>query len=135
MKTLLDTNVIIRHLTGDPADLAQAATAFLSTAADLVLVSVIAAETVSVLESYYRASRPTIATALRALIAMDSVSVQDQPTLLRSLDLYEHQKMDFADAYLVAFGAAHGISAIASFDKGIDRAKAVQRIDPSSAAV
>ena len=133
MKILLDTNVIVRHLTGDPADLAQAATGFLTNATDLVLTDVIAAETVYVLESYYRAPRNTIATALRALLAMHTVSTQNASVLLRSLDLYEHQKMDFADAYLVAYGEAQVIDAIASFDKGIGKTGAVQRIDPSVA--
>ena len=47
----IDTNVLVRHLTGDPPELAARATAYLRTAPELLLTALIAAETVYVLES------------------------------------------------------------------------------------
>ena len=134
MKALLDTNVIVRHLTGEPSDQAEAATRFLAGADQLVLTDVIAAETVYVLDSVYGASRRQIATALRALIAMDAVETEHPSVLLRSIDLYQGANMDFADAYLVAYGESQGIEAVASFDKGISKAKTVRRIEPGRTA-
>jgi len=103
MTALLDTNVIVRHLTHDPPSMGHAATRFLSEASELLLTDVIAAETVYVLQSFYQVPRPGIAAAMRALIAMRTVRTQHAATLLRCLDLYEFDKMDFADAYLVAY--------------------------------
>jgi predicted nucleic-acid-binding protein len=65
---------------------------------------------------------------LRALIALRSVSLEHGPVISRSLDLYEIQHMDFTDAYLVAFAEVNGLTRIASFDRGID--KAIRTISP-----
>ena len=53
MTAFVDTNVLIRHLTGDPPDLAARATAFLAAADELLLPDLIVAEVVYVLESFY----------------------------------------------------------------------------------
>src|SRR4051794_2207304 len=51
LTVLLDTNVVIRHLTGDPPEMARRATQFLAANADLVLIDVVLAECVYVLQS------------------------------------------------------------------------------------
>ncbi|MCL2089793.1 MAG: PIN domain-containing protein [Micrococcales bacterium] len=134
MSTLLDTNVIVRHLTQDPPTMGRDATAYLSQATSLVLTDVIAAETVYVLQSFYQAPRPTTAAALRALVAMESVVCEHPSLILRALDLYSDDRMDFADAYLVAYAENTQTPEIASFDKGIDKARTVTRVDPSAAS-
>ena len=50
MTAFLDTNVLVRHLTGDPPDLAQRATEFLAEAEELLVPDLIVAEVVYVLE-------------------------------------------------------------------------------------
>ena len=130
---LLDTNVIIRHLTQSPATQGQAASRFLGSAESLLLTDVIAAETVHVLESVYRAPRQTIAAALRALLAMRTVTAERLQVVMRAVELYESERMDFTETYLVAFAEADGIDQVASFDKGIDKAvhgSTVTRLDP-----
>lgn len=138
MSVVLDTNVIVRHLTQEPADQGAAASRFLAQADALVLTDVIAAETVHVLESVYRAPRDTIATAMRALLALRSVTAERPRVLRRSLDLYETARMDYTDAHLVAFAEARGIGQVASFDRAIDKAvrrqSAVTRLDPLAGA-
>jgi len=59
------------------------------------------------------------------------VVVVDAALLLRALEVYEVERLDFADAYLVACAEASGVGAIASFDRSIDRAGTVLRIEPS----
>jgi hypothetical protein len=46
-----------------------------------------------------------------------------------ALELYELERIDFAEAYLVASAEASGAGAIASFDRSIDRVSTVQRIE------
>ena len=70
MSAFLDTNVLIRHLTGDSPGQAARATRLLSRAGQLLLPDVIVAEVV------------------------------DEPVLLRALEVYEVHRLDFADAYL-----------------------------------
>ncbi|MGE3796178.1 MAG: PIN domain-containing protein [Dehalococcoidia bacterium] len=130
MSSFVDTNILVRHLTGDPADQAARATAFLADADELLLADLILAETVYVLESFYKAPRPQIADAMRSLIAMDRVVTIDPALLLRALEVYELDRIDFAEAYLVAQAESTGVNAIASFDRSIDRVSTVTRIEP-----
>lgn len=55
---LLDTNVVVRHLTGQPPDQARRATRFLREAEALDLPRLIVAELVYVLESSMSAREP-----------------------------------------------------------------------------
>ena len=96
MSAFLDTNILIRHLTGDPPAQARRATAFLGRAEELLVPDLIVAEVVYALESFYEVDR-----------------------------------LDFAEAYLVASAEASGVETIASFDRAIDRLATVQRLEPS----
>ena len=130
MSAFLDTNVLIRHLTGDPPDQARRATAFLAQAEELLLPDLIVAEVVYVLESYYEVDRPRVAELVRAVIGFPAIVVVHAPLLLRALEVYEVDRLDFADAYLVASAEATGIEAIASFDRELDRVTTVRRLEP-----
>ena len=132
MSVLLDTNIVVRHLTGDPADMAAQSTAFLGAESELLLADLIVAETVYVLESYYQAPRSQVAEAVRSLIAFPSIVTVDPALLLRAIEVYEVDRIDFAEAYLVACAESSGVNRVASFDKSIDRVGTVERVQPSS---
>ena len=57
MTAFVDTNILVRHLVGDPPAIAKRATAFLASQPELYLADLIVAETVYVLESFYKAPR------------------------------------------------------------------------------
>jgi predicted nucleic-acid-binding protein len=84
-----------------------------------------------VLESFYEVERTRIAELLRSIIAYPAVVVVDAPMLLRALEVYEVDRLDFAEAYLVANAEASGVEAIVSFDRASDRVPTVSRIEPS----
>ena len=127
----VDTNILVRHLTGDPPQMARRATRYLRDATALLLVDVVAAELVFVLESNYRRSRSQIATTIRSLFALPSIRVVDRDLLHRSIEVYEHHRLDFAEAYLVASAERSGVNVVVSFDRTIDRVTTVQRIEPA----
>lgn len=131
MSAFLDTNVLIRHLTGDPPAQARRATAFLERAEELLVPDLIVAEVVYVLESFYEVERQRVAELVRAVIGFPAIVVVDEPLLLRALEVYEVDRLDFAEAYLVASAEASGVETIASFDRTIDRLATVQRLEPS----
>jgi len=131
LSAFLDTNVLIRHLTGDPPAQGRRARAFLATADELLLPDLIVAEVVYVLESFYEVERKRVAELVRAVIGFPAVVVVDVPLLLRALEVYEIDRIDFAEAYLVASAETSGVTAIASFDRSIDRIATVQRIEPA----
>ena len=130
MSAFLDTNVLIRHLTGDPPDMAERATAALSSAEQLLLTDLVLAECVYVLESFYEVERTQVAELMRAAIALPSIEVIDVSLLLRALEVYEIDRLDFAEAYLVASAEVTGVGAILSFDRSIDRVQTTSRIAP-----
>jgi len=127
----IDTNVLVRHLTGDPPAQAAKATAYLQRADELLLPDLILAEVAYVLESFYGTPRTQVAETLRAILAFPPIRVVDAELLLRAVEAYDTHRLDFADAYLVASAERTGIGEIASFDRGIDRVGTVRRIEPA----
>jgi len=110
--------------------MARRATAFLASAEELLLVDLVVAECVYVLESFYEVDRRRVAELLRSAIAHPSIRVLDRDLLGRALELYEHERLDFAEAYLVASAELTGIFEVASFDQSIDRVSSVRRVSP-----
>ena len=131
LSAFLDTNVLIRHLTSDPPAQARRATTFLAAAEELLLPDLIVAEVVFVLESFYEVERERIAELVRAVLGFPAIAVVDSPLLLRALEVYEVNRIDFAEAYLVASAEASGVKTIASFDRSIDRVATVRRLEPA----
>ncbi len=95
-----------------------------------MLTDLVVAETVYVLESFYEASRGVVAEAVRALIAFESVICVDPSLLLRAAEVYEVDRLDFAEAYLVACAETTGVGRVASFDRSISRVNTVARVEP-----
>lgn len=98
MTAFIDTNILVRHLTGDPPAMAERATASLAAESELYLADLIVAETIYVLESFYKAPRDQVAGAMRSLVAMRSMVTVDPAVLLRALEIYETDRLDFAEA-------------------------------------
>lgn len=130
VRAFLDTNILVRHLTGEPSEMAQRATAFLASGHELFLADVVVAELVYVLESFYEVPRREVADLARSVAGLDGVTVDDQRILGRALDVYEHDRLDFAEAYFVARAESSGVAALASFDRSIDRVNTVDRVEP-----
>jgi predicted nucleic-acid-binding protein len=122
--------VLIRHLTGDPPEMAKRATAALAAGEDLLLADLILAESVYVLESFYEVERERVAELLRPVVTFPSIKTVDRQLLLRALEVYEVDRLDFAEAYLVAQAEATGVGVVLSFDRTIDRVTTVTRREP-----
>jgi predicted nucleic-acid-binding protein len=106
------------------------ATAALAGGEDLLLTDLVLAECVYVLESFYDVERERVAELMRAAIALPSIAVLDALLLLRALEVYEVDRLDFAEAYLVACAEATGVEAVMSFDRALDRVATVRRLEP-----
>lgn len=132
-KLLLDTNVIIRFLTGDhPAHSPRSRSLFARAAAGdvtLFVTDLALAETVWVLQSFYKLDRSAIATALKGLIGFTGIEVHNKAKLLSALQNFAQSGVNFVDAYHAAIAAAESI-AIASFDRDFDQFADVKRVEP-----
>lgn len=60
-----------------------------------------------------------------------AIVVLDPVMLLRSLEVYETDRLDFVEAYLVAQAERSGIGVIALLDRAIDRVTTVRRLEPT----
>lgn len=131
MTAYLDTNVLVRYIAGTPPEQAQRASSYLRQAEALRVPDLIVAEVAYVLSSYYNFSRPEVARALESVISMKEIVVTDARLLLRTLELYEAHRLDFADAYLIALAERAGVGSIVSFDRDFDRVGTVIREEPA----
>ena len=110
--------------------MAARATALLAGGERLLLADLILAECVYVLESFYEVDRPRVALLMRSALALPTIDTVDSALLLRALEVYETNRVDFAEAYLVAQAEASGVGTIISFDRSIDRITSVKRREP-----
>lgn len=110
--------------------MAARATAALAEEEQLLLTDLVLAECVYVLESFYEVERPRVAELMRSAVAYPLIETVDTPVLLRALEIYELDRLDFAEAYLVAQAEATGVRKVVSFDRSIDRIKTIARREP-----
>jgi predicted nucleic-acid-binding protein len=110
--------------------MAARATAALAEEEQLLLTDLVLAECVYVLESFYEVERPRVAELMRSAIALPSIQTVGTSLVLRALEVYELDHLDFAEADLVAQAEATGVGEIVSFDRSIDRIETVKRREP-----
>ena len=110
--------------------MAARATAALGGTEQLLLTDVAFAECIYVLESFYEAERDQVAELMRSAIALATLETVDPGLLRRALEVYELDRLDFADAYLVAQAEVTGVEVVMSFDQSIDRVDTVTRREP-----
>ena len=110
--------------------MAARATAVLAEPGPLLLVDLVVAECVYVLESYYEVEPARVAELMRAAIALPSIDTVDSASLLRALAIYELDRIDFAEAYLIAQAETTGVLEVVSFDRSIDRVGTITRREP-----
>jgi len=132
---LVDTNILLRFLSGEPAAQAAAARNLFDEAREgsavLDISPVIVAETFYTLVSFYGVERKTAAEKLSALLQQRGVKLRDANQVLSALDRLQIANIGFADAFLAA-GAAEETVSVASFDRDFDKIKDVTRYEPKS---
>lgn len=125
MNYLLDTNILLRYITGEPATMAAKAHDLFArceaSEIGLTLVPGVLAEAVYVLTgSVYGHSREDVSKCLIQLIEAPALDVEEREILIAALGLFSTSKLDFMDVYLVARSQLRG-EGIATFDKDFTR--------------
>lgn len=132
----IDTDVIIRLLTGDdPVNQAAATALFRQAATGEVAVTApesVIADAVHVLSSprICRIPRDRVRNALAPLVRLPSFNVRNRAEVLRALDLYGTTRLDFGDASLVAAMERSGAKMPYSYDRHFDRVAGIHRQEP-----
>ena len=114
----IDTNLIVRYLTGDHPDQSARAKALIDSE-DVFVCTTVLLETEWVLRGVYDYAAPQLATALRAFAGLPHVTIEDAGQAVQALDWMD-AGMDFADALHLA--KAQGCDAFVSFDQRFARA-------------
>ncbi len=131
---LVDTNVLLRFLVGEPAPQAAAARRLFTRAAagEVVLdVSpVIVAETIYTLVSFYGVDRKAAAAKLALLLQQHGVQLREQRQVINALERLQSPNVGFADAFLAA-GAEEEKVAVASFDRDFEKLR-ITRYEPTA---
>lgn len=114
----IDTNLIVRYLTGDHAQQSARARALIDGEPVFVAVTVLL-EVEWVLRSAYAYQAADVARALRIFAGLPTVTVEDGAMVAAALDLAQ-TGMDFADAlHLTRTGHCEGV---VTFDRKLIRA-------------
>lgn len=129
MSAYVDTNVLIRHITGDDPVLSGRATRVLTSGAELILTPVVFLETAYVLRTVYGFPREHVARILKEILGMPAITT-DSELLVTALDLHVRRGCGLPDAVLAAHAIVDGPPAVASFDRGLDRVPGLERQAP-----
>ena len=132
----VDTDVLIRFLTGDDvAKQAEAAALLARVEAEeltLRMPDTAIADAVFVLSSprLYRVPRADVRDMLAALVRLPGLEVDNRAAVLAALDIFADSGIDFGDAMIVASMRASASTELYSYDADFDRFEDVVRRTP-----
>jgi predicted nucleic acid-binding protein len=133
---LVDTDIIIRLLTGDdPRKQHQAALLFKRVeAGELILEapSTVIADAVYVLASrqLYARSRTEVQELLTPIVRLAGFRLQNKRVVLRALEIYGTSNRGFGDAMIIALMEQRGAQQLYSYDRGFDAFPGITRLEP-----
>lgn len=116
----IDTNVFLRFFVRDVESLyVKAEELFEKTEKGqlkLETSDIVIAEIVWVLESYYGFSKSEIKEVIETILETKNLKVANHSRVKEAIDLYSSGKMDFIDAYNIAYIKAKDFKKVATFD-------------------
>jgi predicted nucleic acid-binding protein len=132
---LVDSNILLRFLSGEPANQAEAVRKlFTQAAAGSVILDispVVVAEVMYTMISFYDIERKEAADMLLKLLKLRGVKVRESSQVFSALERQRATNVGFADAFLAAGGAEEKVP-VASFDRDLDKFKDVTRFEPTA---
>jgi predicted nucleic acid-binding protein len=132
----IDTDVIIRFLTGDDPEKQAAATALFEQVEQGLLTvqapDTVIADAVYVLSSprLYHIARSDIQELLAALVRLPQFQIQNRWSVLRALDIYAATRLDFGDTLIIASMEQQSSHILYSYDADFDRIEGITRREP-----
>lgn len=132
---LLDTNILLRFLTNDhPAHGAAAKKLFADAGSGKIglrIPFIAIAEAIFTLQSFYEIDRADIGRELLKLLTAPGVATTCPPWVLGAVEDFQARNISFGDACLAAEAKADQ-TAIASFDRGLDKFPGLKRHEPKA---
>jgi uncharacterized protein len=120
-RVFVDTNIFLRYLTNDVQNQADAVEQVLQRVAKeeslLITNSMVLAEIIWTLESYYKLSRKDIRDKVLAVLNTSGLEVIDSDLIFQAIDWYAEKNVDFLDAFNASWLLKHGLKSIYTFDQ------------------
>ena len=120
-RVFADTNLFLRYLTNDVPAQADAVEELLHRASNgeivLVINTLVIAEIVWTLESYYGLARDTIKDKVLAILNTPGIETAEADLLLQAIFWYADKNIDFIDAFDAAWMLAQGLTTTCTFDR------------------
>lgn len=133
MRTI-DANLILRYLTNDVPEQANRVGELLKRVeAELekvFLPDVMLADTIWVLEGYYKQSRAQIRDWVTIILSLPGLEFSNKNVALNALDIYFDKGVDWSDAFAASQMWDMGITEIYSFDKHFACVEGITKVDP-----
>jgi uncharacterized protein len=115
-----DTNLFLRYLTNDVPDQADQVQALLGRAARqeilLVLNSLVIAELVWTMESFYKLERTDVQEKILAILATPGIKVEQVDVVTQAILWYVEKNVDYIDAYHAAWWLFQGEKRLLTFN-------------------
>lgn len=120
-RVVIDTNLLVRYLTQDDSEKADAVESLLDKAGSgevtILIPSIVIAELVWVLESFYKLEAVEVSELVESILNTPGLEVNEKEILLTICKTYREKKIDFIDAWIMEFAKKNSIDTIYSFDK------------------
>ncbi len=133
-KAVIDTNLLVRYLVEDDLQKAKAVDNLLKKAEKneirIYVPSIVVAELVWVLESFYKMIKTEIAELIEAILSTPGIEVTEKPIIAAALKQYRTKNRDFIDTWISEFAIDSDIKTVYTFNKkhfkGIDGIEAIE---------
>ena len=129
----LDTNVLIRYLTRDNPEQAEAARALLqgltTDNGPGFICREVVIEVVWVLERSYRFTRERIANIVVELVATDTLVIEDDNDVAQAATAYRQGSADFSDLMILAAANRVGAQPLYTFDRRFARLDGTELVE------
>ncbi len=133
-KFFIDTNIILRYLTkDDPVQFPRCRQLFKKAQDGEVLLitsTLVIAEIIWTLSSYYRVPKDQIIEKLSIIIGSDAVQILDKDLIAEALVLYARKNVDYIDAYNAVLLKHLNLKEIYSYDRDFDKIDGIDRLEP-----
>jgi len=116
-----DTNIFLRYLTSEPADLAEKVSGFFNKMESgiykLFVCDMVISELVYVLEKVFELPKKEINEKTKALMLKKNIIMENKKIIFKSLDVYRDHNVNFVDAYIYCHLSGKRVNKVFSFDE------------------
>jgi len=112
-RVVIDTNLLVRYLTQDDPEKADAVESLIDKAGSgevtILIPSIVIAELVWVLESFYKLEVVAVSELVESILNTPGLEVNEKEILFTICRTYREKKIDFIDAWIIEFANGNGI--------------------------